>query len=316
MGINIGLSSIRSLIHQGSVAHEAEASVKQLAKAPALSDQSTISASARQALQERDPGIQHKTFSVASDRDGIFGGSKPKQIMFDAEGNRWLFKAAPGGKDYRAVVEENASELFNAMGIQTPRVYTTIQQMDGKGKLGTIQQMVSHSGSTLPHDVTLLTKEQQDQILRSHSGRWLISDHDGKLENYLVHRDGRLEDIDLGQAFRFFPEDRLDRHYNPNGEPTYANTMFKGYVKGKIDLDFEQGLAAAAQLQAFPDSRVREILAPYAKAFADGKGAERGQSAEDFMKKVLERKHHIKEDMAQFYESLKAERAARAQADH
>ena len=256
-----------------------------------------------------DDSIAKMTFTRAAEQGGLSGGHLPKQIMEDASGNRWMFKTVPTGEEFRALGDKTGGDILGAIGIRTPQVHLTTQVIDGQPRFGTIQQMVQHSGKTLSEDVTQLGQATLDELTQSHVGRWLISDHDGKVANFLLHNSGAVETIDLGQMYRFFPSDSLDRLYQPNAKKPIFNSMWEGYVEGKIDLNFEKGLEQVAKIEALPDQKFIEMLRPYAETrYQQGAAIPGLKSADEFIDSALRRKQNIRTDITHFYDSLAKER--------
>lgn len=269
-----------------------------------------VSNTARKLAQVKaDPEIAGMAFKVAAEQGGLKGGHLSKQVMEDAAGQRWMFKAVPKGEEYRALGDKAGGDILRAIGISTPQVHLTTQVMDGRPQFGTIQKLVDHSGQKLPSDAAQLSRQQLDDLTEAHVGRWLISDHDGKVENFLVRKGGGVETIDLGQMYRFFPEDSLDRLYQPNAKKPIFNEMWDDYVAGKVDLNFQKGLERVAKVEALPDDEFAKLLRPYAEARYAQEGAiPTMKTVDEFMQSALNRKKNLRDDMLGFYDSLAKER--------
>lgn len=272
-------------------------------------DSLQLSNAARQVTRSADPELAHLVFKRAAEQGGLKGGHLPKQIMEDQFGQRWMFKTVPTGEEFRALGDKVGGDLLGAVGIPTPKVHLSSQEIDGQVRFGTLQKLVEHSGEKLPADVTQLTQAQVDDLTRSHVGRWLISDHDGKIDNFLVRKSGAVETIDLGQMYRFFPSDSLDRLYRPNAKPPVFNSLWEGYVEGKVHLDFQKGLDQVAKVEALPDRTFTDLLRPYATLrYQQGQGLAGYRTADEFLQAALRRKQNLRRDMLGFYDSLAKER--------
>lgn len=269
-----------------------------------------LSSAAKRAIPLKpDAELAELVFKRAAEQGGLSGGHLPKQIMEDQFGRRWMFKTVPSGEEFRALGDKVGGDVLGAVGIRTPKVHLTEQSINGQVRFGTIQQMVEHSGEKLTADVTQLTQAQVDELTQSHVARWLISDHDGKVENFLVHKSGAIETIDLGQMYRFFPSDSLDRLYQPNAKKPIFNNLWEGYVEGKVKLDFQKGLDQVAKVEALSDDTFRDMLRPYAAArYQQGQPLAGYKTADEFVNAAVRRKQNLRTDMLGFYDSLAKER--------
>lgn len=299
---------------------------KTLAKVPAAqadgavlgalkSSDAQIQAGARKFLADRQvkldlpSELSDHPFYASLDQGGIGGGHLPKQVLVDEEANRWLLKTVPEKESFRALGDSVGSEVLDALGIRTPQVKAVTQHAGDKVVPGTLQEMWPHTGKAVPTDPTQLTAGQVDDLLEGQVGRWLISDHDGKAANFLLMADNHLASIDLGQMFRFFPQDQLSRTYKPNADAPIFNDLWAAYVKGQVSVDFQRGLDVVARVEAMPDDRYLAMLRPYVEARYQQAGAAGSlKTADDFLAAALERKHHLRQDFTAFYDSLAKER--------
>lgn len=268
---------------------------------------------AAELLGAQSPELAGLTFHRAADQSGVSGGLYPKVLLEDQHGDRWLFKTPPPGREYKALGEVAASQVWNDIGIPTPAVYLSRQEIDGQLRVGTLQRMVGNVVGNPSADPTRLTSSQLDQLLASHIGRWVLADHDAKPGNFLLLSDGSLQAIDPGNVFRYFPEDGLDRHYEEYGSHSLYNRVWNAYVHGQIDLDLEKAMAVATRVRDLDERGYRAALHPYAQARYDfGSRAEGLGSAADFLDAAIVRKRNIVRDLSQFYASLERERHIRS----
>ncbi|HEY9720995.1 MAG TPA: hypothetical protein V6D47_03225 [Oscillatoriaceae cyanobacterium] len=266
-----------------------------------------------------DMHLDTLNFKLAAKQPLLKGGHLPKQIMTDRFGKSWLFKTTMPGKEYRALGDRAGSRIFDAIGLDTPKVSTTrlpanlsYKTLAGdvlpvKGDVyGNIQRMVESNGKALPSDVRKLTQSQIDQLTVSHVGRTLIFDNDGKAANFLTRPDGSIASIDLGNMYRYTEQGPLTRDYAPNpGDAPYYNKLWQGYVDGKINLDFSKGLRQVAKIEALPDDQFKQLLRPYAEArYAQGDAAPGYPTVESFLRMAVDRKQNMRGLMTNFYDGL------------
>jgi hypothetical protein len=300
-----------------AVGESADKAIAALSRADAA-DFSNVPAILK-ALKDKNP-LQAFTFAPTADQPTFLARSAPKQIMQAFGGpagaelprGTYLFKSgARPGEEYRDVGDVVGSEVMRAGNILTPGVFVTTQTLkaDGKAYVGNLQEMIPNIGELQPEDITKLNQAQLDELTQSHVGRWLISDHDGKPENYLKLANGRVETIDLGQMFKFFGEDCLDRHYDPNGTPSVFNLMADGYVRGRLNLDFSKGLEQARQFQAIPDAQYQAMLRPFAELRIRQAGPIGPHATvSGFLAAATARKNSLVTDLSGFYDRLAKER--------
>jgi hypothetical protein len=212
-------------------------------------------------------------------------------------------------------LEKSAGDIFNAAGMTTPTVHLTRQRLNGKLLDGDLQLLVVHSDAKWSQEAARLSATQKDDLLQAHVGRWLLGDHDGKAANHLLLNDGHVMPIDLGNMYRQFPNDRLDRFYQPNPDPTAYAGLFDAYVNGKTTLDFNAGMAQVSRFEAMPDAQFDALLRPYAMArYAANDPAPGLKTVNDFMQAALARKHALRADMQEFYDGLQSNRDFRVRA--
>lgn len=142
--------------------------------------------------------------------------------------------------------------------------------------VASIQEMRPNGGA-LPKDTAGLVALSPDlhvQLIASHVGNWLASDHDAHGGQYLRTPDGKgLVKIDFAQSFKHLGEDKLDTGYHPNAAfdeakpaPLKLLEAFAGGQLAHLDLNdprIEQAVAAA---EAIPDATIKSVAFPYEAA--------------------------------------------------
>ena len=165
------------------------------------------------------------------------GGSKPKEIWADEDGHEYMFKPVKPGDEFLAYGEAMGGQISKMLNPDAPDIFT----MTLNKRLGSMQRYVSALGTLRDlgkDDVEALTAAQIAAIQREHVVDWMISNHDGHANQFLLMDDGRVIGIDKGQAFKYFGKDKLDTDYHPNEkygerEPIY-NTLWRAYKNGGL----------------------------------------------------------------------------------
>lgn len=162
------------------------------------------------------------------------GGTKPKEIWKDSDGNEYLFKPVPNTARFLAYGEAAGGHIARLINPKAPRIW--VQELNGR--LGSVQEMLPNNGTLKGIAMEDLTLEEAQAIQREHVVDWLISNHDGHANQFLALPDGNVVGIDKGQAFKYFGKDRLATDYHPNQvygekEPIY-NTFWRAYAKRQL----------------------------------------------------------------------------------
>lgn len=257
-------------------------------------------------------------------------GTHGAKVYTDDAGTRWLFKPPKDASDgFLTTLDEAASRLQARAGLTAPDTF--VVTLDGKR--GSIQRMFdSHNafdhGGFRP---TELGAADMAAVQREHVLDWLLSNHDGHLEQFQRLPDGTLVGIDKGQAFRWMGQDRLAWDFHPNAaygapEPVY-NALWREFAQGRdvdlLDPHHDGPLRDQIEaIQAISDDDLRAMLRPYAEqAAAQGKLAVRQSQpgltkptippndVDAFLDAVVARKNRLQDDFNDLYD-----RAAKARA--
>lgn len=246
-------------------------------------------------------------------------GSHGAQVWTNpVTGEKWLFKPIQGNSyssKFLIDIDIFSSRLASKALMQRPGIY----EFDLGGYHGTIQSMFD-SVDAFPNgsfDPLKLSAEDILVMQREQIFDWLISNHDTHSAQWIRLGDGTLVGIDKGQAFKFFPKDKLDWDYIPvyplqPDKLTYS-AMWKAFVAGKkIDLqDPTKGPLGAYldQLTAIPDAEYRALLRPY----AESRVAAFGGDVEKFLDQAVARKNSLRTDFEAFWaRAVKARQATGA----
>lgn len=231
---------------------------------------------------------------------GNIGGGHEKYLYQAPDGSKWLFKP----DETAGMAELAAYRMMHYAGLEAPETYFTTMQ----GRLGTVQRWHKDiKGGLTDATVPSLTPQQIAQAQALHVTDWIVSQHDTNQGALLINQAGGVLAVDKGQAWKFLGKDKLDYHYNPNGDRQVWPTFFGDYVNGKIDMDRTAAFDQIKKFQAIPENTMRAILGPLAKQQVK-LGA--WKSEEDFIETILHRQQNLGDDFDRFYTGIEAERRA------
>ncbi len=252
------------------------------------------------------------TFNYVGD-GSHWGGAHRKWHFTDESGADWMLK---NGDEFRLEGELAAHRIGHAAGFDIAEGRIATQQVAGRPKKGFMQKMYSSSdvkgeladimpsGSFAGVDDDIIRQVQEHQVLD-----WLIGNHDGHKQNFLVMKDGSVVGIDKGQAFKFMGKDRLAHDFVPPqnfGEVAY-NRMWQEYRAGTIDLDLDSIADVLARIEALDDEAYAALVRTYAEGrFKAGQSAgflkgTAARSSDDLVELAVERKRDIREQFEEFY---------------
>ncbi len=263
------------------------------------------------------------TYSYVGDGQSKWGGAHRKWHFTDEAGDDWMLKH--GVADFRLEGELAAHRIGHVAGFDVAegRIASQTVAVEGRRQKGFMQKMYrkdevkgeladfTASGSFVGVSDDITAQVQQHQVLD-----WLIGNHDGHKQNFLVLQDGSLVGIDKGQAFKFYGKDRLAHDYTPpgnHGEVSY-NRMWREYRDGKIDLDLNVIDDALKRIEAMDETQLADMVREYAigrfgaggqQAFLQGTSA---SSPTQLIELVLERKRQIRKQFTEFYQDQAAAR--------
>jgi len=203
----------------------------------------------------------------------LTGSTHGGKVLKDSADTRYAFKPALG--DPWIVEAENAAaQLAARLGVPVPRS----RMIDFQGQRGQLQEYLQGAQTwdqSVYRDLSSITQDQAEQLVRHHVFDWLIGNHDGHNGNFLF-RDGQLWGIDKGQAWKFIQRDKLDMSWNAPGNfgtPVYKQ-LWQQYGEGRVALGAD-GLPVDLSLAHRPvieklarmsDAEFRVLVDPYLEA--------------------------------------------------
>lgn len=176
--------------------------------------------------QLQDPTVHTYTFSGKAG-----GGTKPKEVWKDENGQEYMFKPVKAGEEFLAYGEAMGGQISRLLNPKAPAVYT----IKLGNRFGSLQAYVPNEGTLREQNLKVqdLSTSQIQDLQREQIVDWLISNHDAHDNQFLVMDDGSLVGIDKGQAFKYLGNDKLAIDYHPNAkygekEPIY-NTLWRKF---------------------------------------------------------------------------------------
>ncbi len=234
----------------------------------------------------------------------------------DVEPQIWLYKEATNcigmAKPEGAVVTEAASQLQEKV-----RGFYSIPAKcvrDEQGKvIGSIQQKIIPVQSNVnlfkwqanPDDS--LPESTVSDLMKEHILDWTLCNFDTKGENFLMQGGGHIISFDKEASFNHLLDKEaqtMSYSYKPHSNDTIYNTMFKGFIEGKLDLDFYAAEEAIEKIEAISD---QEFLDMFRETF-DVKYGTEGSKRREAEAALLKRKNNLREDCRRFYTDLLKER--------
>lgn len=230
-------------------------------------------------------------------------GTHGSEVMTDEAGNKWLKKSDSQG--YARTLDPAVAALHRKAGLETPVFVKT--------KTGHLQGMLPGSKEAFPNgsfnpehlseeDITSMLKHQVMDFATgnqdTHSGQWLRT------------ADGKLIQIDQGQAFKFGVGNDPTKTHPPLGSdvPVYPK-LWNAAKAGKIqipdpngDNDFAKAIKA---VQDMPDDQFKALFKPYAEQVLKNGGHPGGHSTVDgFLNDIVQHKNSIGKDFEKLYNPL------------
>ncbi|MEU5959312.1 hypothetical protein [Streptomyces sp. NPDC047525] len=252
------------------------------------------------------------------------GGTYAKTVHDGPDGAKWLFKADHNHGGALGHTEAAASHVLSMGGVPAVPAYHHKKE---DGTTGSIQPMLQ-GAKPFTSSPGQWTQSQVDAIVRSHVGSWFIGEHDGHQDNWLETPSGGLVQIDRGQAWKHFGQDKLSIDYAPSGgggftpvhQKLYQSALSGGLAKG-VKLNPAAAHPVIKQFESMPDAQLRSVLHSTAH-----EGAKTGvawvpqmrsraakalkipqsqvtheQIASTFLDHAVERKNSLREDFSDFF---------------
>jgi hypothetical protein len=238
-------------------------------------------------------------------------GTHGSQLMKDEAGNEWLKKT----DDYSRVLDPAIASLQRKIGMDTPVFVKT--------KEGHLQGMLPDAKDAFPNgnfDPEKLSEEDLAKMLQHQVLDYVTGNQDTHSGQWLRTSDGKLIQIDQGQAFKFgvgkgsggSGKGDPTTTYPPIGanSPIYPK-LWHAAEAGKIhipdpsgDNDFAKTIKA---IQDMPDEQFKALFKPYAvQAMKNGHNPGGHTTVDGFLNDIAEHKSKIGSDFQKLYDELPA----------
>jgi hypothetical protein len=243
-------------------------------------------------------------------------GAGDKTVLEDPKtGKRYIFKLA-SQKNYPENVQPfkaKSQEVFaDIAALVRPDAHVPVETVKYKGKLGTLQPMLTLNSSQPDLNNVkpeALTEQQKKDVAEEHILDWVMSQHDSFASNFVVTEDGRVVGIDKEQGWKYVNHpkhpDELSTEYKPNthlyGEQEpYYNKFWRAFASGKMDFDpKEMGDALTRMEQANP-ATMEAGLNAYADTLTKFQGPKNAHARYAFVKQMMSRKNTVRYDFEKF----------------
>lgn len=191
------------------------------------------------------------------------GGTYAKTVHEAPDGSKWLFKVDHNHGGALGHTEAAASHVLSLGGVPSVPVY---HHKQADGTAGSMQPLLQ-GAKPFTSSPSQWTQSQVDAIVRSHVGSWYISEHDGHQENWLETPSGGLVQIDRGQAWKHFGQDKLSIDYAPSGgggftpvhQKLYQAALSGGLAKG-VKINPAAAHPVIKKFESMPDAQLRSVL--------------------------------------------------------
>lgn len=266
-----------------------------------------------------------KTLPAVDDLKLTWAKSKSKgmhsgEIWADQDGNEWMSKAFPNDPNAKARIdaETQANLIGTLFGFGAPTVHTTnLKPLSGNHPnaknyaYSYLQHMKPAKGDLSSKGPKDLTVKQLGQAMSEHVVDWITSNHDSHSQNLMIDMNGNVFGIDKGQAWKFFPNDKLAVGYLPpgNGAAVWYDQFYGMVQNGSIPKETVDAVAKTVLRKA---KKVSLDLDEEYRTLLDAAFQNRNFWPEEYPNKdayitaLVDRKHNTFDDFAKFYKDLYA----------
>jgi hypothetical protein len=241
------------------------------------------------------------------------GGTKEMHQFLDNKGNKYLFKVAESSNKIPQIERAYVQQAFSVVQkLISPNTYVPVVVRNFNGKIGSLQPQYQYKLSSTEIGEIQNSNIKRlngliDQFQREHVIDFLLYSFDSHGRNFLVDRENKLRGLDKEQAFKYIDEKgakHISLYYHPNAvydeiEPIY-NRIFRAFKYGQIRLDKRVSYKYIDRVEKIDDNLFKEIFKKYAVTRFKGDS----KKVEDFLEKLIHRKHNLRKEFDEFYKNL------------
>lgn len=253
-------------------------------------------------LPEVEVGINSDLFQIS----GLYlGGGRPKKYYADRNGETYFAKYDNENK-FRPDTEQAATDIARLFGYNVPE--SAVRTLGGD--YAYVQHIVPAERDLYYATPQKLGFDSQAvlDIMLQHPLDWVISNHDNHGGNMMVASDERVLKIDLGQAWKFLGEDKLEIGWVPQGnfDPVWYDRYYNALLVHEIEESSLNHVIGKVLSRAWRISRAHDdIYRTYLEsAFANRSFYPVGMDRDSFIDLAMKRKADTFSDFFKFYEGL------------
>jgi len=231
-------------------------------------------------------------------------GSRPQQVLRDAQGRRYLFKVAPPEHIAAELLAYRVRRLGRRLHVPAARRRLELPGMPPA--TGLLQPLVPVTGA-LSKDPRQWSELQREAMLREHPWEWLLANLDTHVDQYvLMGEHGVPVNIDWDHSLLDLPVTALNRFNRRSATVApVRNLLYAEYVQGRVDLDFGGQRWQVRRVGDLREDRLQALVQRYCDELALPPARSR-----EVVEAVLERQRRIVDDFEAFRRSLRRERRA------
>lgn len=246
-----------------------------------------------------------------------------KLLITDQLGRQWAFKSG----DFQLDGAIAMYRLYHLAGVPTPETQPLTLEINGTVVHGTAQRWLLNQGEGDRFAVKQFQAQGLEDLARNHLLSWLALNHQVYVSQFLVTGAdqgwpaARVVRIDNSVEWFLLGQDKLSYDYvSPRlwfAMLTGYSNFWQTYFRKDIDLDLDRLLQFARFLQDIPDDLYADFFAEGVrngfKTFSNSQNELveryypdiwRGARMQDFIPRLLKRKHRLAADAEKFYKEM------------